>query len=203
MKSVILIFSVIVSIFGLLISQLLYPLIASWFDGGPSYVAAIIGFVVFLIITILINIITKEKFIRRAIIIPCFISAVAAFGITLGRFYWNVYYHNGYCEHDGLKNCLGITIIDNYGFFSKGVDSYGNEVIVCINRQEDYTYESERKEKYDYSISWYYEDGSYINSVDFSKYYYEGDKLHDLYTLKDSKYLIEYYTDISIYQRIG
>lgn len=203
MRTIILIFSVIISIFGLLISQLLYPLIASWFDGGPSYVAAIIGFVVFLIITILINIITKEKFIRRAIIIPCFISAVAAFGITLGRFYWNVYYHNGYCNYNGLKNCLGITIIDNYGNFSKGVDSYGNEVIVCISGGKDYNYESERREKYVYNISWYYEDGSFINSEDFSWYYYEDDKYHDLWTFTDSKYLIEYYTDISVYQKIG
>lgn len=203
MRTIILIFSVIISIFGLLISQLVYPLIASWFDAYTSAVAAIVGLVVFLIITILTTIITKEKFIRRAIVIPCFVSAVVAFGITMGRFGENGDYLNGYCNYNGLKNCLGITIIDNYGNFSKGVDSYGNEVIVCISREKDYNYESERREKYVYNISWYYEDGSFINSEDFSWYYYEGDKLHELYTLKDSKYLIEYYTDISIYQKIG
>ena len=206
MRTLVLIFSILISFLGLIIGQFVYPFIASLFDGSPTAFAAIIGILIVVILSIIVCVATKEKFYRKSVIIPCLISVVATFLILLGRFYGESY-RNGYCNSYGLKNSLGITIIDDYIDYM-GVDSYGNNVFVHIDKDYDYDWSREHdEEKYEYTIRWYDESGNYLGGKEFTKYYdYDDDKLSPGYYgsyWDDARYIAENWAGIELYKVVG
>lgn len=202
MKTLVLIFSILISILGLITGQFVYPFIASLFDGIPIVFAAIVGILIIVILSIIVCIATKEKFYRKSVIIPCVISVVVTFFILLARFEGECY-RNGYCYCNGLKNSLGITIIDSYVTYM-GVDIYGNSVFVDIDRNEDWEYGNEHDdEKWVYTIKWYDESGNYLGCEEFTKYYDDEDDELDPWDLDDAKYIAENWSDIELYKKVG
>lgn len=217
MKFVSLIFSILISILGLIISQFAYPFIASCFDTYPIMVSIIIGIIVFLLVCFITCQITKDSVVRRSIILPIFFSAFIASCIIGIRFVDGGTYYNGYLDdHNGLKNSLGITIIScRGGDWSKGIDEHGNPLFVSLECKKDWDYEEygyhgEREYKYDIKIMWFDEYGNFINERHFEEYAEQGSKEYEKlnnyyyrYNLDDLKDIIESNTYIKVYQRIG
>lgn len=209
MKTVVLIFSIILSLLGILVGQFAYPFMASLFDGMPILFAAIIGVLIVIVLSIIVSVATKEKFYRASIIAPCIISVVATFFILLARFYSDDY-RNGYIYYNGeLKNDIGVTIVDSSigPYWFMGIDEYGNNVLVNIDYGKDYDYKSDDDEKYDYEIKWYDLSGNYLGSNEFTRYYDEDDEeLHPNTWGRyydDAKYIAENWADIELYKSIG
>lgn len=208
MKTVVLIFSIILSLLGILVGQFAYPFMASLFDGMPILFAAIIGVLIVIVLSVVVSVATKEKFYRASIIVPCIISVIATFFILLARFYTEDY-RNGYIHYNGeLKNNIGVTIVDSpigpYWFM--GFDDYGNDVLVNMDYDKDYDYKYDDDEKYDYEIKWYDLSGNYLGYEEFTRYYDEDDE-----KLKpgswgsyydDAKYIAEKWADIELYTYI-
>lgn len=210
MKAIILIISVLISVLGLIAGQFLYPLIASWFDswfdGSPTYIALFTGGPLFIIITILTLVLTKDKFIRSAILIPVFVSILATIGLLTLRFGESTY-TNGYCYCRGeLKNSLGITFIDSScgSYWSRGINEFGQEVFVNAGYHDDWDYRKENDNevyKYDYEIMVFDEFGNFIGQTRFSLYFDDEEEKFDFN--RETKDFIETHTGISVYQRIG
>lgn len=189
MKTVVLIFSIILSLLGILVGQFVYPFMASLFDGPPILFAGIIGVLIVIVLSIIVSVATKEKFYRASIKVPCAISVIATFFILFARFSGSCYY-NGYCFwNDGLKNNIGVTIVDSpIGlFWYMGLDEYGNEVLVNIDHSRDQGY----------YITWYDESGNYLGYKKNPNY--SGIPCN-LYQAKD---IIEGCVDIELYKPIG
>lgn len=210
MKSVILIISVLISIIGFIAGQFIYPLIASWCDGYPWVVALLGGGLLFVIITLLTCVLTKDKFIRSSILIPIFVCAIATVGLLGIRFETDCY-KNGYCYSSGeLKNSLGLTFIDSFcGFYwYKGIDEYGQEVFVNAGYSDDWDYHKENDYdgyKYDYQIMAFDEYGNFIGQKSFSLYYDDDEEKFEFsyYLDQEAKHFIEKHTGITVYQAIG
>lgn len=205
MRTIILIFSVIVFVLYLILSQFVYPLIAWFIDGYPFLISIIIGPIVLSLSTILTRTITKDKFIRRSILIPCFISILASIVIIAIRFE-DYGYYKGYMTKEGgdFYNKLGIKIINNEGgYWYKGVDIHGNEVIVNffnLGYNVDYAknnyYNDETK--FDFKIIYYsITDGSFLGKKEFSRYYDDDDEHESHYDLTESELGITLYDEIS------
>lgn len=213
MKLIALIFSIIISILGLIISQFAYPFIASCFDTYPIMVSIIIGIIVFLLVCFITCQITKDSVIRRSIILPIFFSAFIASCIIGIRFVDGGTYYNGYLDdYNGLKNSLGITIISyGGGEWFKGIDEHGNPLFVSFRCNKDwdykeYGYNGKREYKFDIEIIWFDEYGNFINERHFEEYAYEDSKEYkklNRHYFDDSKDIIESNTYIKVYQRIG
>lgn len=210
MKVIILIISVLISIIGLIAGQFLYPLIASWFDGSPTYIALFAGAPLFIIITILTFVLTKDKFIRSAILIPVFVSILATIGLLVLRF-GESNYENGYCARSGeLKNSLGITFIDSscgYNWY-RGINEFGQEVFVNADWDDDWDYRKEHDyevSKYDYQIMVFDEFGNFIDQTRFTLYYDDDEEEISFgpYLDRKTEDFFETHTGISVYQRIG
>lgn len=210
MKTVVLIFSIILSLLGILVGQFAYPFMASLFDGMPILFAAIIGVLIVIVLSVIVSVATKDKFYRASIIVPCIISVIATFFILLARFDYNNYYRNGYIFNNGeLKNNIGVTIVDSpigpYWFM--GIDEYGNDVLVNMGYNDDWVHRRDNDRKYDYEIKWYDLSGNYLGYKDFTKYYDEDDEKltpGSWYSdYDDAKYIAEEWADIELYKRIG
>lgn len=216
MKTVVLIFSIILSLLGILVGQFAYPFMASLFDGRPEKIAIVIGIAFVIISSIVVFVATKEKFYRRSIIIPCVINAIATFFILSVRFDGAWPYRNGYSYIDGeltenmyseLKNNIGLTIIRSAtgSCWFMGIDEHGNDVLVNIERHNNvwnYKQDNEGVEKYDYKIKWYDSSGKYLDGKDFTLSFDNYDVLEPEYTFNDAKYLAEQYADINIYDEL-
>lgn len=208
MKAIILIFSVIVSILGLIVSQFVYPVIASFFDGQPVTVSIIIGIILIMTSSILIGVITKDKFIWNSILLPLFISLLASTIIISVRFGYGSY-KNGYlCVEWDLYSNLGIKFIDSgisYEWY-KGVDNYSNEIFVNIKYNEDYDYREEHdyeKSKFDFEIRYYSKDGAFLGKRKTTKYYYDNEKTYNSNYLEDAQKLVEPLLGFTLYKEVG
>lgn len=207
MKAVTLIFSVIIAIIAFFFSLIAYPLIASFFESKPTLMALLIGSLIFIIVTIITTNICKSKNIRTSIILPCLICVVSSYGIMWSKFGWS-YYNNGYLEHGwDLYNSIGSCVINNGGrYYYKGVDEYGNEIIIGLRREHDWDYDSDTEEKYDYYFKYYNADYQFIGDDHRTVYYQYGEDEYDDSDFNDAKYLIEYYDrnfEITVYESIG
>ena len=196
MKAIILIISVIISIIGLIAGQFLSPLIASWLDTNPWFVAIIGGGLLFGIITLVTFVLTKDKFIRGSILIPIFVGSLATVGLVGIRFGTFSYYRNGYCCFFGdLRNSLGINFIKSFSRnWYKGINEFGQEIFFNVYEGTGYDYNIEVYDKY----------GNFIGrkrlTLDFD------DKLKKI-EFKDldarNEHLFEKYTGITVHQQIG
>ena len=83
-----------------------------------------------------------------------------------------------------------------------GIDEYGNDVLVNMDRNKDYDYKYDDDEKYDYEIRWYDLSGNYLGYEEITQYYDEDDKKLTL-GLDDAKYIAEEWADIELYKSIG
>ncbi len=119
-----------------LMSQIGYPLIASMFDYSPFGLSLFIGIPLFLLTSILILCFFKRGFIRRCIIIPCLFSVALSVLVSFLRFGWEEY-RGGYLKYEGkLYDDMGFCVISSkHGIYSKGIDEFGNELIIGYDSQ--------------------------------------------------------------------
>lgn len=206
MKIAILIFTVIISILGIILSIFIYPLIASFFDASPTILSVIIGLTLIAIVILITNLATNDKYIRFSIIAPCILSLIASFVIQLYRFDSRSY-NNGYIissnwgVHDNTGQALVKSGYSPYWYI--GINKQGAEFFVNIDLDIDSEYGWENDdEKYDYKIIYYMIDGTFAGIEEFSKYYDEEDEKYVDYMFDDAKYLIKANTGITIYARI-
>lgn len=206
MKTVVLIFSILISLLGMLVGQFAYPFMASFWDGSPTLFAAIIGILIVIVLSIIVSVATKDMFYRKSIIIPFIISVVATFFILVVQFRLTEYRHD-YCycyAVNRLKNKFGITIVNSsLRSWYIGVDDYGDNVIVSMGYSIDYDYNYENEDdKYDYIIEWYDESGNYLGRKDFSEYYNTGEDKLRLDSWNEAKYIAEVWANIELYNVI-
>lgn len=195
MKNAILFLFVMIAVLLVVINFFLYPLIASVFDYYPGIVSIIVGIFVFLIALILSCVMTKSSFIRRSVCIPLFLSLLVS-GIFTLRFGTNQY-NNGFLEYSN-------DLYDNWGLrvISKGGELYykavldGKDYIAAYKCKDDYKYYKEYSDSRDiYTIKFY-------NANDYSFVF---EKVEYGYDDNDwrAEEIIEYYSDATIYERIG
>lgn len=211
MKTVVLIFSIILSLLGILVGQFAYPFMASLFDSNPFWVSLYIGVPLSLIICTIVLIISKQKFIRISIILPCILScAITSFVLHVFSYPLYCTYQNGYIHAHGIRNKFGIKIINSWsirnGIFSApkfflGKTQNGNTVIISAEGKEHYIEEDDDNYARYYCIAklrleYYDEKGNLLESrmhekrVRWSQEFNEEEWLNDC---------INYYEDAYIY----
>ncbi len=205
MKNLVLFFSVIIAVLLVVISYFLYPLIASLFDSSPMLISIILGIIAFVIVLILSSIMTKSSFIRRSVCIPFLLCLLVSFLLTARLGEIDNFYHNGYLKSSGdLYNSIGQCVINDGGlYYSKGVVG-GSECIIGYRCRKDYKYEQEYDDKmYEYTLKFYDAiDYSFLFEKVVTQYYDKKENVHS-YSYKHVKEIIEYYSDVTVYEPIG
>lgn len=199
MKIIILLISCVIALFTFLISLIAYPFIASLFDFTPFALCFIIGIPLFIVTTVVVRALSKEKVIRYSIIFPCMISIVLS-TIIIGIKFDTAEYRGGYIRTIGsLYNNFGFRIISKgHDAYYSGIDEYNNDVIVGVI-YEELDYDKDGKDKYEFTLNYFDIYGNFINSKEFTRIYNEYEwRLYD-----EVKYSAKKYYDIIIYERIG
>ena len=204
MKIIILLISCVIALFTFLISLIAYPFIASLFDFTPFALCFIIGIPLFIVTTVVVRALSKEKVIRYSIIFPCMISIVLS-TIIIGIKFDTAAYRGGYIQTHrigSLYNNFGFRIISkgHYAYYS-GIDEYNNDVIVGVI-YEKLDYDKDGKDKYEFTLNYFDIYGNFINSKEFTRIYNEDEWWWDIID-DEVKYSAKKYYDIIIYEKIG
>lgn len=155
MKYLAILFSIIFAVVSLILSQFLYPLIASSFDASPILLLVIFRLLIMILIVVLTIKLFKEKVVKIGIIFPYVVSVVLSI-IFISVKFQDARYYNGYAECGGdLFNSIGVEVISGASYYSdyySGTDKNGNVIIVEYFEYKDDNYEQNSDGEYRYVI---------------------------------------------------
>lgn len=155
MKYLAILFSILFAVVSLILSQFLYPLIASSFDASPILVLVIFRLLIMILIVVLAVKLFKENGVKIGIIFPYVISVVLSVIFISVKFQGSCY-NNGYAECGGdLFNSIGIKVISGAHHSSQyfsGTDKNYNNIIVEHFQYKDKSYAKDSDGEYKFII---------------------------------------------------